>query len=188
MNNRQILLETALELFSERGYAGCGVQEICERAGVSKPTLYHYFGSKLGLLEGLLESRHPALAEAVAAAAQGTHDLPRDLERVMRAFFSFAGANPRYYRLLLTLWFSPPESEAHQAMRRRMEAQTAALEALFREAAEDHGNMGGRSVYFAAAFLGLIHTCIGLHLNGVADLDEELLRQALRQFQYGIYS
>ena len=54
-DNRTGLLHSALTLFATRGYDAVGVQEIVENAGVTKPTLYHYFGNKLGLLETLLE-------------------------------------------------------------------------------------------------------------------------------------
>ena len=54
-NARQRLLETATELFAERGYAGTSVREIVERAGVSKPVLYYYFKSKEGLFYAILE-------------------------------------------------------------------------------------------------------------------------------------
>ena len=55
MDNRSILLQCAKELFYAKGYDAVGVQEIVDRAGLTKPTLYYYFGSKLGLLETLLE-------------------------------------------------------------------------------------------------------------------------------------
>jgi AcrR family transcriptional regulator len=45
-DNRQILLQTALSLFARRGFSSVGVQEIVTAAGLSKPTLYHYFGHK----------------------------------------------------------------------------------------------------------------------------------------------
>ena len=54
-NARQRLLETATELFAEKGYAGTSVREIVERAGVSKPVLYYYFKSKEGLFYAILE-------------------------------------------------------------------------------------------------------------------------------------
>jgi AcrR family transcriptional regulator len=57
MDNRQRLLDCALELFSLRGYDAVGVREVVEAAGVTKPTLYHYFDSKRGLLEALLQRR-----------------------------------------------------------------------------------------------------------------------------------
>ena len=55
MDNRELIVQSALELFYARGYDAVGVQEIVDKAGISKPTLYYYFGSKLGLLKVLLE-------------------------------------------------------------------------------------------------------------------------------------
>ena len=57
MDNREQILETALDLFYTRGYDAVGVQEIAEKSGVTNPTLYYYFKSKYGLLEQLLDSR-----------------------------------------------------------------------------------------------------------------------------------
>src|SRR5690242_15062890 len=46
---RERLLDSALTLFTQRGYAASSVREICAEAGVTKPVLYYYFGSKEGL-------------------------------------------------------------------------------------------------------------------------------------------
>ena len=54
-NTRERLLETATELFAEKGYAGTSVREIVDQAGVSKPVLYYYFKSKEGLFYAILE-------------------------------------------------------------------------------------------------------------------------------------
>ena len=54
-NARERLLETATELFAEKGYAGASVREIVKKAGVSKPVLYYYFKSKEGLFYAILE-------------------------------------------------------------------------------------------------------------------------------------
>ena len=54
-NTRQRILETATDLFAEKGYAGTYVREIVEKAGVSKPALYYYFQSKEGLFYAILE-------------------------------------------------------------------------------------------------------------------------------------
>ena len=54
MDNRQLIIEKALELFCARGYDAVGVQEIAEQSGITKPTLYYYFGSKQGLMETIL--------------------------------------------------------------------------------------------------------------------------------------
>jgi AcrR family transcriptional regulator len=54
-NARQRILETATDMFAEKGYAGTYVREIVEKAGVSKPVLYYYFQSKEGLFYAILE-------------------------------------------------------------------------------------------------------------------------------------
>ena len=65
MDNKEKILQCALELFYARGYDAVGVQEIAETAGVTKPTLYYYFGSKKGLLETLLETEYAVLRQAL---------------------------------------------------------------------------------------------------------------------------
>ncbi len=57
MENKENILKCALDLFYAKGYDAVGVQEIAEKAGITKPTLYYYFGSKYGLLETLLTTR-----------------------------------------------------------------------------------------------------------------------------------
>jgi AcrR family transcriptional regulator len=61
------LLSAALNLWVERGYEAVGVQEICDAAQVTKPTLYHYFGSKAGLLRAIVELNGQRLAEFLPA-------------------------------------------------------------------------------------------------------------------------
>ena len=52
---RGALFKAAVDLFSEKGYEATSVREIVERAGVTKPVLYYYFGSKSGLLDSILK-------------------------------------------------------------------------------------------------------------------------------------
>ena len=49
------ILQKALELFSEKGYDATSVREICEAAGITKPTLYHFYGSKEGVYRAIVE-------------------------------------------------------------------------------------------------------------------------------------
>lgn len=54
MDNRERILQCALELFYAKVTMPLAYQEIAQKAGITKPTLYYYFGSKYGLLETLL--------------------------------------------------------------------------------------------------------------------------------------
>lgn len=188
MDNRGQILNQALELFAARGYEGVGVQEICTAAGVTKPTLYHYFGSKRGLLATLLEERTATLLARLAAATAYAGDLPVSLARVAEEYFAFASAEPTLCRLLLALWFHVPTSEAFAVVHRLNTAQHQLVEALFVQAASDHGNMRGRQRIFAATLLGVLNTYIALALNGSLQLGPAEVQQAVRQFSHGIYS
>ena len=68
MDNRSNILLCALRLFATRGYDAVGVQEIVVAAGITKPTLYHYFGSKQGLLDALLKEYFDQLYREVKSA------------------------------------------------------------------------------------------------------------------------
>ncbi len=188
MDNRSELLGCALQLFAQRGYDAVGVQEIVEAAGVTKPTLYHYFKSKQGLLESLLEAEFARLYEAIGPAACYEGDLPLTLERVVTAYFTFAREHRLFYRMQLAMWFAPPESEAFRAVSRCNGEQQQLLERLFAEAARDHGNMRGRHRAYAATLLGMINTYIGLAFNSSLALDAELVYKATHQFMHGIFS
>ena len=188
MDNRAALLDCALSLFAARGYDAVGVQEICETVGITKPTLYHYFGSKRGLLEASLSSFFNRLRMELQEIVVYKGDMPLTLHQVAMAYFNFARQNPVFYRLQLGLWFAPRESEAFQIVSELNRFQFDMIEKIFLDAVPQHGNMRGRHQAYALTFLGMLNTYIGLGLNGLADLDEALARQAVRQFQYGIYS
>lgn len=187
-NNRSAILAQALQLFAARGYDAVGVQEIALAAGVTKPTLYHYFGSKQGLLETLLSEHFARLMELVQPAAAYNRDLPLTLTRLVAAYFEFARQHATFYRLQMALMFAPPDSDPAQAVRRYNEEQHHLMESLFLQAANDHGNMRGRHQRYAVTLRGMIDTYIGLYLNGYTRLDDALLHQAVHQFMHGIYS
>lgn len=188
LDNRSNILEHALVLFAARGYDAVGVQEIVDAAGVTKPTLYHYFGSKRGLLETLFNEYGDELFRHITPAADYRGDLSLTLTRITETYFRFTREHDTFYRLQLSMTFGPPDSDPRQFVSRFNERQVKLLEDVFQRAAEHHGNMQGRHQRYAATFLGMINTYIGLWLNGYTTLDDQLLYNAVHQFMHGIYS
>jgi AcrR family transcriptional regulator len=188
--NRVVILETSLTLFATRGYEAVGVAELCETALVTKPTLYHYFGSKRGLLDAIIAEKGNPLLSAVekAALAQSPRDVPLALEGIAWAFATKAIAEPDFARLRLTLAFAPPASEGGEAIAGLNRALYSHVEVFFQAAAEYHGNMRGRSLPYAAAFIGTIDTYVGLYLAKQSELSEAVVKAAVRQFMYGVFS
>ncbi len=188
MDNQQIILNQALELFAARGYDAVGVQEIVEQAGITKPTLYHYFGSKRGLLQALLSNPNETLLSELADACTYHGDLPLTLTRITSVYFNFAASHRLFYRLQLALWLAPRDSDGFQLVEDYNRQQYRLVEAVFLTAIAEHGNMRGRQRAYASTLIGMINTYISLALNNHAELNDDLVWLAVRQFQYGIYS
>jgi AcrR family transcriptional regulator len=187
MDSRTALLHAALSLFAARGYDGVGVQEVAEAAGVAKPTLYHFFGSKRGLLEALFAEYGSKLDDAVQQAAQYTGDLALTLDRVAAAYVRFATREPVFYRLELGLYFAPRESDAHLVAVRHYAQRYMVLERLFSEAARDDGHLLSCAQHHAVTLVGIINSYIALQLNDSAVITNRVRRDIVRQFSYGIY-
>jgi TetR/AcrR family transcriptional regulator len=194
MDNRSALLAHALRLFAARGYDGVGVQEIVDVAGVTKPTLYHYFGSKRGLLEALLDERAAPLQAAIREAVVYPADVTLTLRNVVRAYLTYGRAEPTFFRLLWSMRFAPPDSEPYRAAVKLHQEQLELLQQLFHQAAEHHGNLAGRERAYAITLLATIHayqeaTALdGPQPGRVKALDEALVYQVVQQFMYGIFS
>src|SRR5687767_8637486 len=71
---RKQLLAAAQDVFVAQGYHAAAMDDIAERAGVSKPVLYQHFPGKLELYRALLTTYADELVERVTAAIQGTSD------------------------------------------------------------------------------------------------------------------
>ncbi len=186
-DNRSRILSSSIKLFSLRGYDAVGVQEIADSVGVTKPTLYHYFGSKSGLLQTILDETFQDLFSALDQVEYNRNVID-SLEAVAKIYFDFAQRHSAFYRMQLSMWFSPIESETFKAIAATNERQQKLLENLFERAAEDHGNMHGRQRAYAATFLGMVNTYISLGLNGYTELNDALVERSVHQFMHGIFS
>ncbi|MEH1056981.1 TetR/AcrR family transcriptional regulator [Micromonospora sp. CPCC 206171] len=89
----QQMLDAAVKVFSRRGFHAASMDEIAEDAGISKPMVYAYLGTKEELFVACLHREGTRMMEAIAGAA--APDLPADerLWRGLRAFFGFVGAH-----------------------------------------------------------------------------------------------
>lgn len=77
---RDEILDTAVEVLSERGYRDASMLEIARRSSASKETLYAWFGDKQGLLEALIK-RNAQAVQAVLARHLGGDAPPEHLLR-----------------------------------------------------------------------------------------------------------
>ena len=93
---RRQLLGAAQEVFVERGYHAAAMDEIAERAGVSKPVLYQHFPGKLELYLALLDESAYELVAIVKAALSSTADNKQRVPATFKAFFDFVASGDAF--------------------------------------------------------------------------------------------
>jgi TetR/AcrR family transcriptional regulator len=192
---KQTLLDVALLLWSARGYNAVGVQELVVEAGVTKPTLYHHFGSKDGLLRALLTAHYAPLNDALRAAARYTpnpkqyqEDIYPVLKAVCHAYFDIAARDTAFILMSLALSFSPESAEETSIVRPFLVEQYGILDGLFRDIAAVHTNLRGKENRLARNFLALIHSDIVFWKSGYGKLNDEATHHLVHQFMHGIFA
>ncbi len=83
---RAAILDAARELFENEGYDRSSVDAVAAKAGVSKRTVYDYFGDKQALLLAVFEESGRLLMERITAAIEAELTDPADLEKALVAF------------------------------------------------------------------------------------------------------
>lgn len=190
MDNREKLLECATNLFYEKGYDAVGVQEIVEKAGMTKPTMYYYFKSKYGLLENILESYFEPYLKRLEVAAEYRGDIPSTLHRTCREQLKIALENRKMYMFAFSLMYSARENDTYQAVRPYMVRINEIIVKIFNDASEKLGNMNGRQQQFASGFEGIINYYLMYYFEtDCQDTDtDEISMNLVKQFMYGIYT
>lgn len=89
----QQMLDSAVRVFSERGFHAANMDEIAEAAGISKPMVYAYLGSKDELFLACVHREGTRMLEAIVAVVDPSLPADEQLWRGLRAFYGFVGAN-----------------------------------------------------------------------------------------------
>lgn len=97
---RAILLSAALEVFTAAGYHAAAMDEIADRAGVSKPVLYQHFPSKLDLYLAVLDVHIDSLVFEIQKAIASTPDNASRVRATVVAYFAFIESEGEAFRLL----------------------------------------------------------------------------------------
>lgn len=190
MENRELIMQCAKTLFYSKGYDAVGVQEIVDRAGITKPTLYYYFGSKLGLLKTLIEAEFGEVRNLLHEAADIDSRIEEVLYRLARNYCSFFENDREFYMLFMALFYSARENEAYLAVKPYVTEFYELVVQIFDRAASQLGNMNGRQRQFAIGFIGTINHYLILKFEEGSEekLDAEEIDAVVRQFMYGIFS
>jgi AcrR family transcriptional regulator len=97
---RAQLLESALEVFVAQGYHAAAMDDIAERAGVSKPVLYQHFPGKLELYLALLDQSCDTIIDACKDALASTEDNKLRVTATMHVFYDYVASAQGAFRLV----------------------------------------------------------------------------------------
>ena len=97
---RAQLLVAARDVFAAQGYHSAAMDDIAEKAGVSKPVLYQHFPGKMELYHALLTTYADELVERVSAAMARRGDNRERAQAAVAAYFDFVADEGSSYRLI----------------------------------------------------------------------------------------
>ena len=97
---RAQLLDSALEVFVAQGYHAAAMDDIADRAGVSKPVLYQHFPGKLDLYLALLDQSCDTIIEATRKALEATEDNKQRVAATMQVFYDYVANAHGAFRLV----------------------------------------------------------------------------------------
>ncbi|MBN1985363.1 MAG: TetR/AcrR family transcriptional regulator [Prolixibacteraceae bacterium] len=103
---KELIMETALELFAENGFHATSMSQIAKKAGISKGLTYNYFESKKEILEELIQSGFETIFETLDENKDGivTKD---EFVQFIRHNFSMVRKNLQHWKLFFSLLVQP---------------------------------------------------------------------------------
>jgi AcrR family transcriptional regulator len=145
------LLDSALDVFVAQGYHAAAMDDIAERAGVSKPVLYQHFPGKLDLYLALLDAACDQVIVNCRQALSSTHDNKTRVAAAMAAFYSYVADERGAFRLVFE---SDLTSEA--SVRGQVERVTAECAAMIADVIhDDTGLPAEQSKLLAVSLVGM---------------------------------
>ena len=178
---REQLIEAASDVFVDRGYHAAGMDEIAERAGVSKPVLYQHFSSKLELYLAVLAQHVDIMVSSVRQALRTTTDNRQRLRAAVQAFFDFIEHDSQGYRLIFQNdYVAEPQVAAQVKV-----ATDACTDAVFDLISRDSGLEAHRARMIAVGLVAISVDCARYWLDSDRPISKEDAVEGTVHFAWG---
>jgi AcrR family transcriptional regulator len=168
-DRRKQLLQAAREVFVAHGYHAAAMDDIAERAGVSKPVLYQHFPGKLELYLALLDTHTEELVQRMREAMGATTDNKVRVHNAVSAYFDFIDSESEAFRLIFEsdLRNDPTVRERVTQMDRGL------IEAVTDTVAADTGLDRSRAKLLAVGLTGMSEIAARWWLDHASDIPKE---------------
>jgi TetR/AcrR family transcriptional regulator len=179
-NIREQLMRAALMLFTQRGYSATTVRELVEEAGVTKPVLYYYFGSKEGLFLELMRTHFGRLEAVIDRYRTGKGSVRKRLMAMLADGFDYVRQDRNFIRLMHAVYFGPPGEAPYFDFDAYHQRYHDLLSRLLDEGIERGEFRPGNAGDMAWIILGTVEIAIEDQIASQASrIDRETLRRLL---------
>jgi AcrR family transcriptional regulator len=174
-NGKARILEAAIDLVGERGHAGATISEICKRARIQPPAVYHHFGSKEGVIAAAVETIAAAWLAELEKALPANRTFDQRLRKAVQGWQAAIEAPTKPVKMLLTIQLECADRSVtiRDALRRVHEQACAVV----RRDLDQSGLFDGTAA-LADTVVGLVFAAaLRFHLEA----DRTALRRRLRE-------
>ena len=170
---RAQLLDSALEVFVAQGYHAAAMDDIAERAGVSKPVLYQHFPGKMELYLALLEQSSDRIIDATRHALASTHDNKTRVLATMQVFYDYVANAQGEFRLVFESDLTNEPLVRAQVDRVTSECSEEIAKVIH----EDTGLPDEASRLLAVSLVGMAQVSARFWLEGDGAIDQNVAAQ-----------
>lgn len=159
---RDRLLDNALTLFSERGYAATGIRDIIDAAGVTQPTLYYHFADKQTLFCALIERYYGESQLQLEEIVESQNNCVTRLNLFAASSFESCCHDPRIPRLMFQTYFGPRIPEIDGVLDSLTQRRYSLVVRIMKEGMADGTLKAADAEFLALSFCCLIDQPINL--------------------------
>ncbi len=188
---RDRLLDHALTLFSERGYAATGIRDIIDAAGVTQPTLYYHFADKQTLFCALIERYYGESQQQLEQIVDSQPGCAARLKSFAAASFESCCADPRVARLMFQTYFGPRVPEIDGVLDQLTQRRYDLVVRVMKDGMAEGALRPSDAQFLALSFCCLIDQPINLFSRRARPgklLTQELADALVSQFLHGAAS
>ncbi|HET6560940.1 MAG TPA: TetR/AcrR family transcriptional regulator [Marmoricola sp.] len=165
---RAQLLDSALEVFVAQGYHAAAMDDIAERAGVSKPVLYQHFPGKMELYLALLEQSSERIIDATRRALASTQDNKMRVLATMQVFYDYVADAQGAFRLVFESDLTNEPAVRAQVDR----VTTECAEEIAKVISEDTGLPAEAAHLLAVSLVGMAQVSARFWLDSGGGIDQ----------------
>lgn len=183
--SKEKLIQTAIDLFSTRGFRGTSIRDIAQAMGMSISNIYHYFGNKEGLLLAVLEQSTKHLVERLREVAGKEPDPLDRFKELVMTHMQLSG----FYKKEARIFFLDEEhlSKEGAAINRRIQREILEIYRNQLQSLQTAGYLKDRKfTVMAFHILGVINWQLRWYRPDGSLTLEEITEQALSFILYGL--